>query len=136
MSDRGEHPKKYLAIANRKWRIVNKNKYPNTGIVDEYFCCDTLPYQKIIGYIKDDVLCFYWGVGKIKFGAMDCKEMIFKLYKLAFDKIKEWVEENEYKGKIGFELCELEQLNIVVRYMIKRFGYNSYIEGKFIIVQM
>jgi len=124
MSDRGEHPQKYLTRGDRKWRVINKKKYPNTGIVDEYFCCDTLPYHKIIGYMKEDVLCFYWGVCKIKFEAANCKEMIFKFHRWAFDKIKEWVETNNYQGQIGFELCELEQLNTIVEYMIKRFGYS------------
>ena len=119
-----EHPKKYLTRADRKWRIINREKYPRTGIIDEFIYCETLPCEKIIGYMKADILCFYWGVSKIKFGAMDCKEMIFKLHRDAYSKIKECVEALGYQGQIGFELCEFEKLNTVVEYMIKRFGYS------------
>lgn len=136
MSDRWKHPKKYLTRAVRKWRVIDKNKYPRTGIVDDFFYCNTLTCEKIIGYMKGNVMCFYWGVSKIKFTPMDCKEIIFKIHRDAYNKIKEWVEKNNYKGKVGFELCELEQLNVVVEYMIKRFGYNPVRENGFLIVDL
>jgi len=134
MSDRGENPKKYLTRAQRKWRVINKNKYPRTGIVNEYVVNDTLPYYKVIGYMKNNVLCLYWGVSKIKFEPMKCKELIFKLYKDSFEKMKECLKKIQYTGQIGFELCELEQLNIVVEYMIKRFGYSCYKKNGILIV--
>ena len=126
--------RKKSALSYKKWNVINKNKYPDNGIMNEYIFENTLPYQKIIGYIKNDMLCFYWGVGKIKFTPMDCKEIIFYLYSSAFNKIKEWIEKNNYNEKIGFELTEFEQLNKVVEYMIKRNGYSSIREDGFLIV--
>ena len=134
MIKKTNNSKKNIILSCKKWDIINKNKYPNVGMIDEYIFDDTLPNQKIIGYMKNDVLCFYWGVGKMKFAPMDCKNVIFFLYSSAFNKIKEIIKKTNYISKVGFQISEFEQLNNVVEYMINRFGYEVKKDNGFFIV--
>lgn len=125
---------RYLRRWERKWRVIDKTRYPNTGVVDEYFACPTSESLRFIGYYKEDILCFYWGRGKAKFNRMGYGNIIFMLHSMALSKIENWIENNNYTGKIAFELCEFEQLNNVIEYMIQRKGFKTYRNGGYLFV--
>jgi len=128
-----ETPWRFIRKWHKKWKVIDKSRYPNNGIViGDIFREDSC--QKFIGYMKNDILCFYWGIRKSKFNKMDYGNIIFTLHRESFNKIKQWIDETEYKGKIAFELCELEQLNKVIEYMIQRQGYKTYREGEFLFI--
>ena len=133
MNLKKETPYRFLRKWDKKWSVIDKDKYPNNGIVRESIF-DGVPCQEFVGYVKDEILCFYWGTGKSKFNRMSGGEIVFTLYRESFNKIKEWVELNNYKGLIAFELCEMEQLNKVVEYMINRQGYKAHKENGYLIV--
>ena len=121
----------------KKWDMINRDKYPREGIVDEFIFGECLPYIKVLGYMKNDILFFYWGVGKSKFRGgsnSDYKNLNFSFYKEAFKIMKNWIEKNNYTGSVGFELCELEQLNIIVEYMLRRNGYTSERKEKYLFI--
>jgi hypothetical protein len=53
---------------------------------------------------------------------------------MAIKKIKEWIESNNYTGKVAFELCEFEQLNNVIEYIIQRNGFKTHRDNGYLFV--
>jgi hypothetical protein len=129
-----ETPWRYLRRWGRKWDVIDKSRYPNKGIIEEYFFCKTSESLKFIGYYKDEILCFYWGIGKAKFNRMSYGNIIFMLHSMALKTIENWIENNNYIGKVAFELCEFEQLNNVIEYMIQRKGFKTHRDNGYLFV--
>jgi hypothetical protein len=129
-----ETPWRYLRKWERKWNVIDKSRYPNRGIVEDFLCCKSSESLKFIGYYKDDILCFFWGRGKAKFNRMSYGNIIFTLHTMAIKKIKEWIESNNYTGKVAFELCEFEQLNNVIEYIIQRNGFKTHRDNGYLFV--
>lgn len=130
-----ETPYRFLRKWDKKLNVINKEKYPREGTIrgTEFPPNDIL--NDFIGYEKDGVLCFYWGTSKRKFNRLGSYSQIFMYHRETNKNIKKWIDDNNYTGKVGFELCELEQLNRVVEYMLSRQGYKTRREGNYLIVE-
>lgn len=130
-----ETPWKFLRKWRNKRKIINREKYPRHGSIMGTDSPPTDILNDFVGYEKDGILCFYWGTGKRKFNRLGGYSQIFMYHRETYKNIKKWIDDNNYTGKVGFELCELEQLNRVVEYMLKRQGFKTRRDGDYLIIE-
>jgi len=127
----------YNKNLEKKWEIINIKRYPQTG-VGKNFEIDVpefAPSMKIICYEKDGVKLFCSRHGTLFFYPITWEIGSYKVFKFMLNSIEKWAEEKNYQGKLGFELCELNSLNNVIEYFIKRRGYEVIKEEGKLIVQ-
>lgn len=130
-----ETPWKFFKKWDKKRDLINREKYPREGTIRGTICPENDIFNDFIGYEKDGILCFYWGTGKRKFDISGGYSLIFTYHRETNKNIKKWIVDNNYTDKVGFELCELEQLNKVVEYMLGRQGFQTRREGDYLIVE-
>lgn len=127
--------KRYLRKKiEKKWNIIDRVKYPYSGfefVVDKF-----APSMKIMKYIRDDIVCFYFRHGTLFlmpafwWGNIGTKFVYFSV----IDEIKKHLLNDKFVGKVGFQCCELEQLNRVSELMINKYGYKTNRKDGFIYV--
>lgn len=119
-----------------KWGIIDCAKYPYDDM-NEFIVEKFSPSMKVGYYKKDDVMCFYFRHGTIFMLPAFWHKADISVSSIYFDvmyEIKKYLIENSFIGKVGFECCELEQLNRVSEIMIKKYGYNTKREDGFVYV--
>jgi hypothetical protein len=120
----------------RKFSIINKDKCPSfseiTIINDEIS-----EFTKTIGYFKNNVLCFYYKHGSLKFDSCCASLETLNIFlNVILENIKKYLKEIGYVGLVGFEKTELKQLNNVFKYMIEKRGYNLDEDENFIFLKI
>lgn len=119
-----------------KWDVISSEKYP-TYPKELIYVENWLPNITLNFYKKEDILFFYY-----KFAFMKFKHIYLTfplsiniIFKDVFNKIEEIILENNYHGKIGFECCELEQLNKFVEFQLFKNNYKFIKDGNYILVE-
>lgn len=119
----------------KKWSVIDANKYPISGevkIKNEEI--DPI-FHYLIGYKKNDIFCFYFKWGCCKFYPSRLGLKMLKLdYFCVINNIEEHLKKIKYVGKVGFECCELEQLNRISEMFINIYGYKTQKVNGFIYV--
>lgn len=128
----------YNKILEKKWDIINTKRYPQTGDgeVFEIDVPEFAPSMKVICYEKDGVKLFCSRHGSLFFYPVTWEIGCYKVFNFILDSIDRWIIENQYKGRLGFEICELNSLNNVIEYFIKKRGYDVVREDGKIIVEI
>jgi len=122
-----------MKTISSKWDVINKTAYP-TSSVKEFDVLEFMPTMKVVEYQKNNIALYYFKQGTLLFLPADWDMEwggIYKVFRCVIKTIENIAPKNKM---IGFQLCELEQLNTIVQYMIKRNGYSCYKKNGILIV--
>ena len=124
---------------NKDW-IIDKSKYPLEKIgcdgIMTILVDDFAPSMKVVHYKKYDFNLFYFRHGTICWQSINWEGdvNIYKVFRAIFKTIENHIKENKIKGHCGFELSGMKKLDVVIKYLLNKNGYNTNIKNDILLV--
>ena len=125
-----EIPSKTYRKIRKKWSVIDKTKYTTHSPIE--IQVEEVCGVKLIGYYKNGMLCFSYKYHSAFFESVIFDIPFYVFREWIFKPLDVWIKKTNFKGRVGFECCELEQLNRVIEKMLIRYNYPYKRENGFI----